>query len=128
MTSFFIPQLGSQIYAMGGKRSQLNLLADEAGEYFGQNMQYSGDGFPDMHFPVNVTTEKEYENWLQQMRQSPDKLDLTQLEKIRKPGVGYSVTSFSWVEPNLFNSIIAKSKMTSNTPGKYQHTSTVSED
>lgn len=128
VTSFFIPQLGSQIYAMGGKRSQLNLLADEAGSYFGQNNQYSGDGFPDMHFPVIVTTQNEYETWLQQMKQSPDKLDQMQLTKIRKPGVGYPVTSFSWVEPNLFNSILAKSKMTSNTPGKYQHTSTVSED
>lgn len=128
VTAFFIPQLGSQIYAMGGKRSQLNLLADEAGEYFGQNMQYSGDGFPDMHFPVKVTSEKDYEVWLQKMKQSPDKLDLTQLSKIRKPGVGYPVASFSWVEPDLFNKIIAKSKLSSYTPDRYQHTSTVSED
>jgi cytochrome o ubiquinol oxidase subunit 2 len=128
VTAFFIPQLGSQIYAMGGKRSQLNLLADEAGTYFGQNMQYSGDGFPDMHFPVKVTTQKEYEAWLQQMKQSPDKLDLAQLNKIRKPGVGYPVTAFSWVEPELFNRILAETKMSSNTPGKYLHTSTASED
>src|SRR5262249_27360751 len=33
MNSFFIPQLGSQIYAMGGMTTHLNLLADKPGEY-----------------------------------------------------------------------------------------------
>jgi cytochrome o ubiquinol oxidase subunit 2 len=32
MNSFFIPQLGSQIYAMGGMITHLNLLADKPGE------------------------------------------------------------------------------------------------
>ena len=34
MNSFFMPQLGSQIYAMGGMTTHLNLLADEAGRVF----------------------------------------------------------------------------------------------
>src|SRR6266851_9924441 len=33
MNSFFIPQLGSQIYAMSGMTTHLNLLADRPGEY-----------------------------------------------------------------------------------------------
>ena len=120
VTSLFIPQLGSQIYAMGGKKSQLNLLANEVGDYIGQNQQYSGNGFPDMNFPVKVTTQKNYEAWVQQIKQSPDKLDLAQLEKFRKPGVGYPISSFSWVKPNLFSDILAKSKVSSNSPGRYQ--------
>src|SRR4029453_8438132 len=35
MNSFFVPQLGSQIYAMGGMITHLNLLADKPGEYPG---------------------------------------------------------------------------------------------
>ena len=35
MNSFFVPQLGSQIYTMGGMTTHLNLLAGEPGEYPG---------------------------------------------------------------------------------------------
>jgi cytochrome o ubiquinol oxidase subunit 2 len=42
MTSFFIPQLGSQIYAMAGMQTRLHLMADEPGTYAGQNQQFSG--------------------------------------------------------------------------------------
>ena len=35
MNSFFMPQLGSQIYTMGGMTTHLNLLADHPGEYPG---------------------------------------------------------------------------------------------
>jgi len=42
MTSFFIPQLGNQIYAMAGMQTRLHLMADEPGTYAGQNQQFSG--------------------------------------------------------------------------------------
>src|SRR5262249_2705694 len=50
MNSFFVPQLGSQIYAMGGMVTHLNLLADKSGEYPGISAMFSGDGFSDMRF------------------------------------------------------------------------------
>src|SRR5262249_44809260 len=50
MNSFFIPQLGSQIYTMGGMITHLNLLADEPGEYPGFSANFSGDGFSEMRF------------------------------------------------------------------------------
>src|SRR5499427_7717421 len=49
MNSFFVPQLGSQIYTMGGMTTHLNLLADQPGEYPGFSAMFSGDGFSDMH-------------------------------------------------------------------------------
>src|SRR5438270_4619147 len=50
MNSFFVPQLGSQIYAMAGMTTHLNLLADRPGEYRGLSANFSGDGFSDMQF------------------------------------------------------------------------------
>jgi cytochrome o ubiquinol oxidase subunit 2 len=47
MNSFFVPQLGSMIYTMPGMTTQLNLLAESAGEYPGYSSQFSGDGFSD---------------------------------------------------------------------------------
>ena len=52
MNSFFVPQLGSQIYTMGGMTTHLNLLADKPGEYRGFSANYSGDGFSEMRFVV----------------------------------------------------------------------------
>src|SRR6195952_2327230 len=50
MNSFFVPQLGSQIYTMAGMVTRLNVQADHAGTYRGLSAQYSGGGFSDMHF------------------------------------------------------------------------------
>src|SRR6202051_2770562 len=54
MNSFFVPQLGSQIYTMGGMTTHLNLLADEPGEFRGFSANFSGDGFSDMTFTVTA--------------------------------------------------------------------------
>jgi cytochrome o ubiquinol oxidase subunit 2 len=54
MNSFFVPQLGSQIYTMSGMETHLNLLAHQPGEYPGISANFSGDGFSDMRFTVNA--------------------------------------------------------------------------
>ena len=109
MTSLFIPQLGSQIYAMGGMQTRLHLLADEPGTYRGQNQQFSGRGFSDMHFQAVATPGwGEFEAWVQKVRQSPEKLDFDRYEQLAKPSVGHSVIYFSAVEPGLFDKVIGK--------------------
>src|SRR5437763_7840415 len=54
MNSFFVPQLGSQIYTMGGMTTHLNLLATKTGEYPGFSANFSGDGFAWMRFVVKA--------------------------------------------------------------------------
>src|SRR5271169_1553870 len=63
MNSFFVPQLGSQIYTMGGMQTELNLQADRAGEYAGISAQFSGDGFSDMRFTVAAVPPAQFEAW-----------------------------------------------------------------
>src|ERR1700724_14477 len=50
MNSFFVPQLGSQIYTMSGMATRLWLQADHPGTYPGLSANFSGDGFADMRF------------------------------------------------------------------------------
>ena len=114
MTSFFIPQLGSQIYAMAGMQTRLYLIADEPGVYDGQNQQFSGRGYTDMNFKAIAVSKKEYEAWMQKVKQSPDKLDLARYEELEKPSTGYPVSLFSSVEPDLFDRIIQKYAKTVN--------------
>ena len=108
MTSFFIPQLGSQIYAMAGMRTHLHLLADEQGEYTGQNQQFSGAGFPNMRFAAKATSREEFDSWVRQVKESPDKLDFARLAELSKPSLSSSVVYFSSIEPGLFEHVVNK--------------------
>jgi cytochrome o ubiquinol oxidase subunit 2 len=117
MTSFFIPQLGSQIYAMAGMQTRLHLLADEPGTYFGQNQQFSGSGYAHMNFKAIAVPAEEFAARLATLRQSPEKLDRMRYEKLLKPTSGYPVTPFSSVTPGLFDYIIGKYSNPKDHPG-----------
>ena len=109
MTSFFIPQLGSQMYAMGGMQTQLNLLADKPGTYAGHNNQISGIGYANMHFKAQAVSLEDFQAWVQKVRQSPEKLDLQRYKQLTQPNDGYyPVTYFSAVEPDLFLYVLRK--------------------
>lgn len=108
MTSFFIPQLGSQMYAMAGMQTQLNLLADEPGTYLGQNIEYSGTGYHTMHFDVHAKTADEFKAWVQQAKQSSEALSMEKFNEISGQQItNYPVTTFSSVVPNLFHDVMA---------------------
>jgi cytochrome o ubiquinol oxidase subunit II len=108
MTSFFIPQLGSQIYAMAGMQTRLHLMADEPGAYAGQNQQFSGRGYSDMNFKAIAASREEFEAWVQKAKQSPEKLDIARFDELRAPSVGNPVAYFSTVTPGLFDRIIGE--------------------
>jgi cytochrome o ubiquinol oxidase subunit 2 len=110
LTSFFIPQLGSQIYAMAGRQTQLHLMADDPGTYEGHNQQFSGPGYSDMHFEAIATSQEQFEAWVQKTKQSSDNLDLARFEELEKPSVDCPVMYFSSVKPDLFKHIINKFK------------------
>ena len=108
MNSFFIPQLGSQIYAMPGMRTQLHLIANQAGSYEGLSANYSGRGFSDMKFKAIAASEDEFNAWLGKARQSPLKLDLDRYRKLEIPSEKNPVEYFSSVKPGLFDCILHK--------------------
>lgn len=108
MTSFSIPRMGSQIYAMAGMRTQLNLLADKVGTYYGHNMQFSGRGYSDMNFTVQVQQPNEYQSWVQRVSKLHKKLDQKVLTNLEKPSVNDDVTYYSSVSEDMFQSIINK--------------------
>jgi cytochrome o ubiquinol oxidase subunit 2 len=106
LTSFFIPQLGSQIYAMAGRQSRLHLMADEPGTYAGHNQQFSGRGYADMHFKAIAVSREQFEAWVQNTRRSPDTLDQARYEDLAKPSIGHPVTFYSSVTAGLFDRVI----------------------
>ncbi|MCE1718389.1 cytochrome o ubiquinol oxidase subunit II, partial [Enterobacter hormaechei] len=76
MNSFFIPQLGGQIYAMAGMQTKLHLIANSAGKYDGFSASYSGHGFSGMKFTATATDDRAgFEAWVQKVKASPKTLD-----------------------------------------------------
>lgn len=109
MNSFVIPALGGQIYAMAGMQTRLHLRADEPGEFWGRNVQYSGRGFADQQFRAIATaTRDEFEAWVAKVGASSDTLDAATYGRLAKPSTKVPVTYYSGVEANLFDKIIAK--------------------
>src|SRR5258707_11394165 len=60
MNSFFVPQLGSQIYTKAGMINRLHLQADHSGTYRGFSAQFSGDGLSGLHFDANAGPEENF--------------------------------------------------------------------
>lgn len=108
MNSFFIPQLGSQVYAMAGMQTRLHLEANESGDYAGMSANFSGRGFSDMKFRALAKSPAEFDAWVAQVRASQDKLDMDRYSVVSKPEEKAAVGYFSSVDPKLFHNIIAR--------------------
>jgi cytochrome o ubiquinol oxidase subunit II len=103
MNSFFIPQLGSQIYTMSGMQTQLSLLASEPGNYRGISANYSGGGFSDMTFQARAMTDADFAAWVQKVRAAHDTLTPAVYRNLEKPTEKVPVTYYSEVGPNIFH-------------------------
>jgi cytochrome o ubiquinol oxidase subunit 2 len=67
MQSFFVPALGSQIYAMAGSVTHLHLEADAPGRFLGENTQFNGIGFEQQKFTARAMTPTAYHAWLERV-------------------------------------------------------------
>ncbi|MDE1891977.1 MAG: ubiquinol oxidase subunit II [Betaproteobacteria bacterium] len=108
MNSFFIPQLGGQIYAMAGMQTNLNLFANETGVYRGMDAMFNGEGFSGMSFPVTVATNDQFNNWINQVHSEKTDLNVTQLRSLEVPSDHVKPIHFATVTPYLFESVIMK--------------------
>jgi cytochrome o ubiquinol oxidase subunit 2 len=107
MNSFFIPQLGSQIYAMGGMQTRLHLVADSAGTYRGISANFSGDGFSGMHFDAIATDQPGFDAWVQKVRQSGPTLDAAAFAKLQAPTQDVPPAYFGSVNGDVFHNVVS---------------------
>ena len=108
MNSFWIPQLGGQMYAMTGMVTQLNLVADTLGIFVGSSANYSGDGFAKMKFTASAVSESDFNDWVQSVKMSSTTLDSDAYERLEKPNVANPPSSYASVPDNFFSTIVAK--------------------
>ena len=108
MNSFFIPGLGGQIYAMAGMTTKLHLIANENGEFDGISANYSGAGFTGMKFKATATSQADFDAWVNEVKQSPKKLEKAQYEALAKPSENNPVELYGEVPADLFQTIVDK--------------------
>ncbi|GBK63647.1 cytochrome aa3 quinol oxidase subunit II [Paenibacillus macerans] len=68
ITSFWVPQLGGQKYAMSDMVNKLNLVAEHEGSYMGKNSNFSGEGFAHMEFEALAMSPSEYDKWVEEVK------------------------------------------------------------
>ena len=107
MNSFFIPQLGSQIYTMPGMTTQLNLQADMPGPYSGISAQFSGPGFSDMQFTLHAESSEEFTNWVAQARTRGGVLDEATIAQLVRPTRAAGELTYGSVPDDPFEAVTA---------------------
>ena len=107
MNSFFIPQLGSQIYSMAGMTTRLNLIANEAGEFDGISANYSGAGFTGMKFKaIAKDSEQDFEQWVSAVKHSPATLSDDSYAQLAKHSENNPVSYYGSVDSQMFQHIV----------------------
>ncbi|WP_107853144.1 ubiquinol oxidase subunit II [Oceanimonas marisflavi] len=109
MNSFFIPQLGSQIYSMAGMETQLHLIANEPGRYDGISANYSGEGFTGMQFDAIATPDEAgFDAWVEKVKADKHTLDMAAYQQLAEPSENNPVEYFGDVSRGLFHEVVMK--------------------
>lgn len=108
MNSFWIPHLSGQIYCMTGMVTPLHLMADGVGSYPGRAAEINGKGYAKMTFVAQSSTKEDFDKWINEVKQSPLKLDDKLYAELIKPSVGNLPQSYSHVEKDLFETVVMK--------------------
>jgi cytochrome o ubiquinol oxidase subunit 2 len=108
MNSFWIPQLGGQMYAMAGMSTHLNLMASETGDFNGSAAEINGRGFAGMKFVAKAISQSDFDAWVKSVKKSPNTLSLAEYEKLASPSENNPKTFYSSAQKGLYDDVIMK--------------------
>lgn len=108
MNSFWIPQLGSQIYAMPGMSTQVHLMANQVGSFNGVSANISGNGFAGMDFVARSSSMADFKNWERSLQRSPNHLSNESYTQLARPSTYSPVSYYSHEPANLYDKILMK--------------------
>lgn len=101
MQSFWIPALAGQKYTMNKMETQMYVVADNPGSYFGRNTNFNGRGYADMEFEVLAQTQIDFENWVKDAKKTAPKLTEEKYNELLNPThlgrLTYSNTHLEWI-------------------------------
>jgi cytochrome o ubiquinol oxidase subunit 2 len=107
MNSFWVPSLGSQVYAMSGMSTQLHLMADGTGDYRGSSANISGSGFADMAFTAHSASSSDFAAWVSKARKAQP-LSTDSYTALAKPSTLAQPKQFALQDRTLYSFILNK--------------------
>ncbi len=121
MSSFWIPNLGGQLYSMTGHVNRLNLIADKAGDYLGNSAEINGAGFAGMKFTTRAGSAEDFERWVQSAKRSPNVLDAAEYERVLEPSEDNPAALYSAFDQSLYDKVVMKyTGSHDHQPAKYE--------
>jgi cytochrome o ubiquinol oxidase subunit 2 len=108
MNSLWIPSLGGQMYAMAGMKTELHLVANEPGSFFGCSANLSGEGFAGMTFTLKADSDSSFDGWVNQTQGNSPFLDRAVYEKLALPSSYNKEASYKLSNDDLFEYIVMK--------------------
>lgn len=103
---FFVPELGSMIYAMNRMETRLHLRADHDGAYYGRSAQFSGDGFPGMNFTLHAVPQAAFDEWVAETKTGDRALDEAAYRDLSQRTSDVPPFSYASAKPGLFEAIL----------------------
>lgn len=108
MSSFWIPNLGGQLYAMTSHVNTLNLMAEVPGDYPGTTAEINGPGFAGMKFTARASSMADFDQWVSETKQSNQKLDSASYANLLKPSERNPAAYYSAYDADLYGKVIMK--------------------
>jgi len=108
MNSFWVPQLGGQMYAMPGMSTQLHLMADKVGDYAGSSANISGEGFAGLKFTAHASSRADYDAWMKTVKKSSALLSQQTYAQLAKPSQNDPRNYYAAPDDELYDTIIMK--------------------
>ena len=107
MNAFFVPRLGSMIYAMNGMETTLHLAGRE-GTYRGISANFSGDGFAGMSFQVEAVPQAEFDAFVSEAKSVDKPLDAESFTAFAQPSQKVEPFVFGSVDGTVFDRIVSQ--------------------
>lgn len=115
MSSFWIPKLSGQLYAMPGMLTKLHLNATELGDFKGSSANINGKGFAGMKFTARASSQADFDNWVNDAKKSPKSLSEREYASLSEQSENNPVTTYGSVDADLYDTIIMKYMMPTTT-------------
>lgn len=108
MSSFWIPHLAGQLYAMTGHANNLNVIADTAGDYPGSSAEINGAGFAGMKFITRAGSQADFDQWVREVQLSTGELDYEGYQKLLEPSENHPAEYYALGDDALYDKVLMK--------------------
>jgi cytochrome o ubiquinol oxidase subunit 2 len=108
MSAFWIPALGSQIYAMDGMASTLNLKATTLGSYTGYSTNINGKGYAKMTFTADVMPAGNFDKWAAETSSNADSFTMKTYDSLIQPKSDATKRRYALKDASVFDQVLNK--------------------